>query len=142
VRASFLILMAAAAVLGGALTGCASSPHRFDCYIGLQNDGGVPCAQDTPAHDQDVTAAARAQTQAAADDAKCQSYGAKPGEPAYVQCRMNLDNQRAQAAAQTRAAVAGALISSRPQPQPVPMPAAPVTTNCVGVGNTINCTSR
>jgi hypothetical protein len=37
--------------------------------------------------------------QAAEDDAKCQSYGAKPGEPAYVQCRAQLDAARTQAAA-------------------------------------------
>ena len=28
------------------------------------------------------------------DDAQCASYGAKPGTDAYIQCRMNLDNQR------------------------------------------------
>jgi hypothetical protein len=28
---------------------------------------------------------------AAEDDAKCQSYGAKQGDPAYVQCRAQLD---------------------------------------------------
>jgi len=49
------------------------------------------------------------QARAAADDAKCQSYGAKPGEPAYIQCRVALDNQRAQ----MRATVAGALVASR-----------------------------
>ena len=47
-------------------------------------------------------AQAIAQAHAAADDAKCQAYGAKPGEPAYVQCRATLDNERAQ----MRAAVA------------------------------------
>ena len=31
----------------------------------------------------------------AADDRRCQSYGTKPGDPAYVQCRMGLDNNRA-----------------------------------------------
>lgn len=35
-----------------------------------------------------------AREQAAADDAKCQGYGAKPGEPAYVQCRAQLDAAR------------------------------------------------
>jgi hypothetical protein len=29
------------------------------------------------------------------DDAKCRSYGAEPGSQAYMQCRMNLDNNRA-----------------------------------------------
>jgi predicted RNA binding protein YcfA (HicA-like mRNA interferase family) len=41
---------------------------------------------------------------AAADDAKCRSYGSKPGEPAYVQCRTQLDASRTQAAAAESAA--------------------------------------
>ncbi|MEW6318149.1 MAG: hypothetical protein AB1670_17405 [Pseudomonadota bacterium] len=32
---------------------------------------------------------------ASAADAQCRSYGAQPGSPAYIQCRMNIDNQRA-----------------------------------------------
>jgi hypothetical protein len=42
----------------------------------------------------------------AADDAKCQGYGAKPGSDAYVQCRIGLDQIRAtnEAAASTAAA--------------------------------------
>jgi hypothetical protein len=35
-------------------------------------------------------AQAQAAAQAASDDAQCQSYGAIPGSPVYVQCRMNL----------------------------------------------------
>jgi hypothetical protein len=31
------------------------------------------------------------------DDAKCQSYGARPGDPAYVTCRSQLDAARTQA---------------------------------------------
>ena len=30
-----------------------------------------------------------------ADDAQCQSYGMKPSEPTYVQCRTNLEISRA-----------------------------------------------
>lgn len=37
--------------------------------------------------------------QAAADDAKCVSYGATRGDPAYVQCRAQLDAARTQAQA-------------------------------------------
>ena len=33
------------------------------------------------------------------DDAKCQSYGAQPGDPAYVACRSQLDAARTQARA-------------------------------------------
>lgn len=31
----------------------------------------------------------------AREDATCQSYGATPGSLVYIQCRMNLSNQRA-----------------------------------------------
>jgi hypothetical protein len=44
---------------------------------------------------QQEQAQAQAAAQSASDDAQCQSYGAPPGSPLYVQCRMNLDNQRA-----------------------------------------------
>ena len=50
-------------------------------------------------------AQAQAAAQAANDDAQCRSYGAEPGSSVYVQCRMNLDNQRAQVAANDRAIV-------------------------------------
>jgi hypothetical protein len=42
---------------------------------------------------------------AAADDAKCQSYGARPGSDAYVQCRLTMDTQRATDRSLRRAAV-------------------------------------
>jgi len=38
---------------------------------------------------------AQARAIAANDDAACRSAGAKPGTPAYVQCRENRSNQRA-----------------------------------------------
>lgn len=31
----------------------------------------------------------------AQDDRQCQSYGVQPGSPGYVQCRANLDTNRA-----------------------------------------------
>jgi hypothetical protein len=50
---------------------------------------------------------AAAQAQAAAidtdEDGVCRSYGAVPGTTAYIQCRMNISNQRAQVAANDRA---------------------------------------
>jgi hypothetical protein len=58
---------------------------------------------------------------AAEDDAKCQSYGAKRGEPAYVQCRAQLDAARTQA----DAAVASAVIQA-PKPIPPPQPPPPL----------------
>jgi len=41
-------------------------------------------------------AQAEAATIAVHDDAQCRSHGAAPGSQSYVQCRMNVDNQRAQ----------------------------------------------
>lgn len=38
----------------------------------------------------------------ALDDRQCQSYGTKPGDPAYIQCRMNLDTNRANVRASER----------------------------------------
>jgi hypothetical protein len=35
-----------------------------------------------------------AEEQAKLDDSKCQSYGTKPGEPAYFQCRTQLETER------------------------------------------------
>lgn len=58
-------------------------------------------------------AQAQAAAQAASDDAQCQSYGAIPGSPVYVQCRMNLDNQRAQVAANDRAVAIQYLLTHR-----------------------------
>jgi hypothetical protein len=40
-----------------------------------------------------------AQQLAAQDDAKCQSYGAAPGTPAYANCRVQLDTTRTTARA-------------------------------------------
>lgn len=42
-----------------------------------------------------LTACASAQQLAANDDATCQSFGAPPGTQAYFDCRMNLDQRRA-----------------------------------------------
>jgi hypothetical protein len=53
--------------------------------------------------DYQAGAQTQAQAQAAADDARCQAYGAAPGSQDYIQCRANFDNQRAQMrAAQSR----------------------------------------
>lgn len=80
------------------LAGCAAD--ALDCSMGIWHDD---CAPDTLAYQQREEAQARSQAAAAAmaanDDAKCQSYGLQPGSEGYAQCRMNLDNQRAQMAA-------------------------------------------
>lgn len=51
------------------------------------------------------------------DDQECRSYGAQPGTQPYFQCRMMKDQQR-QA---NKAAIASALIMSRPAPAPMIM---------------------
>ena len=61
---------------------------------------------------QQAEANARAQAQLSSDDAQCQSYGTQPGSPAYVQCRMNLDNQHAGMEMQRRQ-ILGAYLLSR-----------------------------
>jgi hypothetical protein len=59
----------------------------------------------------------QAQAQAAAiaanEDATCRSYGAQPGSPGYIQCRMNLSNQRAQVDANDRAIAMQYLLNNR-----------------------------
>ena len=54
---------------------------------------------------QQADSQAQAQDQAAGDDARCLAQGTVPGSQDYIQCRANLENQRAQLrAVQRRAA--------------------------------------
>jgi hypothetical protein len=55
-----------------------------------------------------VTPQEREAMQTRADDASCQSYGAKPGSPEYVQCRTAKSQQHEMA----NATMAAAVISS------------------------------
>ena len=106
----------AACILALMLAGCSDVwSHRPDCLVGFAD--GSDCAPGTTAYNQAQARQQQAQAQSVSDDAQCQSYGAAPGSPSYIQCRMNLDNQRAQERAQTRAAVAGAL-AGRVMPPP------------------------
>jgi hypothetical protein len=52
------------------------------------------CAQYDAERKENLAATAQAQT--AADDAACQATGAKPGTPAYDDCRRRYANQHAQ----------------------------------------------
>lgn len=47
------------------------------------------------------------------DDAQCQSYGAQPGTPAYINCRTQLASQRSAEDAQKRAVVGTYLLNHR-----------------------------
>ena len=58
------------------------------------------CAQDQA--QRQAQAQAQLAANASDDDAKCKSYGVTVGSPAYVQCRMNFDNLRAQDEQQRR----------------------------------------
>jgi hypothetical protein len=69
---------------------------------------GISLAGCVSAQERQAQADAQAAAINAHDDAQCQSYGAAPGSPSYIQCRMNLDNQRAQ----RRQIVAGALVNN------------------------------
>jgi hypothetical protein len=55
--------------------------------------------------------AGRAEQQAAADDAQCLLGGAKAGDPAYLQCRAQLDSARTQSQTTADTPHAGAHIS-------------------------------
>lgn len=67
---------------------------------------------------QQAEASARAQAAASSDDAQCRSYGTAPGSSGYIQCRMNLDNLRAQDLQQRRAAASQFLARSFPARTP------------------------
>jgi hypothetical protein len=91
------------------LTGCSWVwSHRPDCVMGLRSDG---CAEGTAGYEQVQQAQAQASAIAANDDAQCQSYGAAPGSPAYVECRTNLANQHAAAQQQNNAIITQYLLT-------------------------------
>jgi hypothetical protein len=71
-------------------------PVRYSCWIGIMRRLCIMLTAIAPALAGCVDVAK-------VDDDKCQSYGAKPGEPAYVQCRAQLDAARTQATATTLA---------------------------------------
>jgi len=96
----------AACALALTLAGCSDVPgdlgwahHPGECGMGIWH---ADCLPGTAGYNNSP------QARAANDDAQCQSYGAAPGSQAYIQCRMNLDNQRAA----MRSAVAGALVGN------------------------------
>ena len=85
------------------------------------------------------------------DDAKCRDFGATPGTQAYFDCRMRLDERRAQAWAEYRRQVAS---TPMPEPQPVPdlsgyatglkpyTPPPPVTFTQPPLRQPVNCVTR
>ncbi len=104
-----ILVACALAVL---LAGCSDVwSHRPDCMFGFAD--GSDCAPGTTAYNQAQARQQQAQAQAVSDDAQCRSYGAAPGSQSYIQCRMNIDNQRAQ----MRAAIAGQIVGNMLQHQ-------------------------
>ena len=70
-------------VLAGAVVaGCAG--HSVDCTMG---NGQTGCAPGTEGYQRMLQQQQDAKTTATIDDARCRSYGAEPGSPAYVACR-------------------------------------------------------
>lgn len=72
---------------------------------------------------------------------QCEAYGFRQDDPRFPECLLQLD----QADKQRRAAMAGAILMSRPQQAPaqpyqMPIPQT-TTTNCTGALGQVNCTS-
>jgi hypothetical protein len=97
--------------------------HPGECGMGIVH---ADCLPGTAGYNNSP------EVRAANDDAQCQSYGAAPGSQAYIQCRMNIDNQRAQ----MRAAVAGALAGH--MMTPAPAPPSTVNVNLCNVPGQVN----
>lgn len=80
------------------------------------------------------------QAMIAQDEGTCSGYGFVRGTPAYAQCRMQIDTNRAQAGAAHRANSLAIARDAFQSMQPV-QPARPVQTQCNRFGNQVNCTS-
>lgn len=74
-----------------ALAGCAN--HPLDCAIGLIAwDDCLPGTKGYEVRQQSLKNLSAVRSEkATTDDAVCQSYGAKPGTDAYVNCRVQRD---------------------------------------------------
>lgn len=71
------------------LTGCANRPG--DCAMGMALDVCLPGTNGYNNRQAQLSKAQQAyEYKGAADDQQCQSYGAKPGSDAYVNCRVQL----------------------------------------------------
>lgn len=79
--------------------------------------------------DEEIIAERRAK-----DDQKCQSYGARPGSDAYVNCRARLDSARTTASAIDSAAPAQTTVVVRSSDVPTPMPSTVPGQRCTSRG--------
>jgi hypothetical protein len=106
----------AACILVLMLAGCSDVwSHRPDCIFGIAD--GYDCSPGTVGYSQAQARQQQAVAMSASDDAQCRSYGAAPGSPSYIQCRTNLDNQRAQMRTAIASQVAGNMMARPQQPQ-------------------------
>lgn len=70
-------------------SGCAH--HPGECALGTPRDDCLPGTNGYENRQAQLRNARQAyQDKAAYDDKQCQSYGAKPGSDAYVNCRVQL----------------------------------------------------
>jgi hypothetical protein len=67
------------------------STRSIDCAIETPHS---ECAPDTEGHRAALEEMRATQMTGSIDDARCRSYGWKPGSPEYTQCRAELDNER------------------------------------------------
>jgi hypothetical protein len=65
--------------------------NSVDCTLGTPHSD---CAPNTFGHKAAMEELRSTQMTNNIDDARCQSYGFRPGSPEYTRCRANFDNQR------------------------------------------------
>jgi hypothetical protein len=83
----FVSILAVLAGIG--LANCTA--NSVECTLGTPHSD---CAPNTYGHQAAMEELRSTRMTGNIDDARCQSYGFKPGSPEYTQCRANLDNQR------------------------------------------------
>ena len=93
--------------------------------------GCAMLAACVPPQQQESRAIARQNQVDSQDDSRCRSFGTTPGTDAYTQCRLTLDQRRANAAAQGQA-LGMQYLMNRPAPAAAPAYQMPVSrpTNC------------
>jgi hypothetical protein len=89
-----------------ALSSCASRQEIAVQPLTAEQREASAAAREKYAREQAAIAAEAAAAREAQDDAKCRSYGAKPGTKSYIDCRISLNQNREQQAAREQAAAA------------------------------------
>jgi hypothetical protein len=104
----------------------------FDCYCGRSLSVGMQSSEERAQRAAQQAAAAEA-----AGDAKCRSLGAQPGTPAYVDCRLRVEQMASAEAASAAASRAAA--GAQLQRAGMAMMMGPPTVNCTSTpfGNSV-----